>query len=129
MNKRILIIDDEAALRRVIQLTLKMTAGWEVLTASSGWEGIKKAETDQPDAILLDMMMPDLDGAETLKQLRSNLATHKIPVILLTAKVQAKQQNRFDKLGATTVINKPFDPIMLAQKIADSLEWELESSL
>lgn len=127
MNKRILIIDDEAALRRVIQLTLKMTAGWEVLTASSGWEGIKKAETEQPDAILLDMMMPELDGVQTLKQLRSNLATQKIPVILLTAKMQTKQQNRFEQLGATTVFNKPFDPIMLAQQIANSLEWKLES--
>lgn len=122
---RILIIDDEDRLRRVIQLTLKLTAGWEVLMASSGWEGLQIAETEHPDAILLDLMMPDMDGFATLVKLRENPVTANIPVILLTAKVQASDRPQFTRLGVSMVLVKPFDPNTLARQIADALNWEL----
>ena len=87
--KRLLLIDDEPTLRRITQLTLEKLAQWEVLTASSGQEGLRKAKTEQPDAILLDLMIPGMDGLETLVELRRDPSTQGIPVILLTAKVQA----------------------------------------
>lgn len=103
MAKRILIIDDEDDIREVAQLTLEAVGGFEVLTAESGSEGIKKAETEQPDAILLDVMMPEMDGITTFKQLQANSLTNNIPVILLTAKVQASDQRRFAELGISTL--------------------------
>lgn len=123
MSKRILVIDDEYPLRRVIQLALKMTAGWEVLTAGSGQEGIDKAETERPDAILLDVMMPEMDGPATLAHLRANKFTQHIPIVLLTAKVQVADQQRFTQLGVATVIVKPFEPTTLASQIAQALGW------
>lgn len=125
MTKRILIIDDEERVSRVIQLTLKITAAWEVLTATSGYEGLIKAEIEQPDVILLDLMMPDIDGLATLAELRKNPATRQIPVILLTAKIQVMPQNQLAELGVLAVLVKPFDPIKLATQIAQICSWQL----
>jgi CheY-like chemotaxis protein len=124
VTKRILLIDDEAPLRRVTQLTLKITAGWEVLTASSGLEGLNQAELEQPDAILLDLMMPEMDGIVTLKELRKNPATQHIPVILLTAKVQVNAQLQLQQLRVSAVLIKPFDPEHLVGQIKTALLWE-----
>jgi CheY-like chemotaxis protein len=74
-TKRILVIDDEDGIREIIQICLEAAAGWEVLTAASGSEGLEKAEAFQPDAILLDVMMPDMDGPTTFRQLQANAAT------------------------------------------------------
>ncbi|NJR65694.1 MAG: response regulator [Leptolyngbyaceae cyanobacterium CRU_2_3] len=123
-TKRILLIDDEAPLRRVTQLTLKITAGWQVLTAASGSEGLHQAELEQPDAILLDLMMPEMDGLVTLKKLRENPTTQHIPVILLTAKVQAIPQLQFQQLGITAVLIKPFEPEHLVEQIKTALVWQ-----
>ena len=124
-KKRILIVDDEEDIREVVQLSLELEAGWDVLTASSGKEGLASATTQQPDAILLDVMMPDMDGITTFQQLQANPATEHIPVILLTAKVQATDQRQFETLGVAAAISKPFDPIKLAPQIALVLGWEL----
>ncbi len=121
--KRILIVDDEEDIREVAQLTLEAVGGWEVLTAASGDEGLAKAEAEQPDAILLDIMMPDLDGLTTFQQLQANPVTQDIPVILLTAKVQVADRLRFAELGLTAMIFKPFDPMALADQVADVLGW------
>ncbi len=121
--KRILIVDDEEDIREVAQLTLEAVGGWEVLTAASGNEGLAKAEAEQPDAILLDIMMPDLDGLTTFQQLQANPVTQDIPVILLTAKVQVADRLRFAELGLTAMIFKPFDPMTLADQVADVLGW------
>ena len=121
--KRILIVDDEEDIREVAQLTLEAVGGWEVLTAASGNEGLAKAEAEQPDAILLDIMMPDLDGLTTVQKLQANSVTQDIPVILLTAKVQAADRLRFAELGLTAMIFKPFDPMTLADQVADVLGW------
>jgi CheY-like chemotaxis protein len=123
--KRILIVDDEELIRISTQLCLEETAGWEVLTASSGSEGLVKAEAEQPDAIFLDVMMPDMDGPTTFKKLQANPSTRHIPVFLLTAKVQASEQRQFAQLGVTRVIAKPFAPMSLAKQVAEALGWQL----
>ena len=124
--KRILIIDDEEAIQAVAQLGLKMEADWEVFTASSGLEGITQAECEQPDAILLDVMMPTMDGIATFNQLQANGQTREIPVILLTAKAQAAEQRQLQEIGVAGVITKPFNSLTLASQIAQMLHWEME---
>ena len=121
--RHLLIIDDEDDIREVAQLALEAVGGWQVSTAASGSAGLTKAAAVQPDAILLDVMMPDMDGIATFNQLQANLATKHIPVILLTAKVQAADQRRFAELGLTAVITKPFAPMELADQVADILSW------
>jgi CheY-like chemotaxis protein len=122
--KRILVVDNEEYIREVAQICLETVAGWHVLTASSGQEGLASAETEQPDAILLDVMMPDMDGVTTFQRLQENSATRHIPVILLTAKVQASDRRRYDNLGITGLIPKPFDPLQLAHQVATALGWD-----
>ncbi len=123
MTWRILVVDDEDDIREVAQLCLEMLRGWEVLTASSGSEALAKAEAEQPDAILLDVMMPDMDGLATFQRLQANIATQHIPVILLTAKVQSADRQRFAELGVTAMIAKPFNPLHLASQVAEALGW------
>src|SRR4028118_870006 len=124
--KRILVIDDAEDIREVAQVSLEMVGGWEVLTASSGREGVAKALAEQPDAILLDVMMPDQDGPTTFLQLQANNATQHIPVILLTAKALAGDRRMFADLGVVSVIAKPFEPMFLAAQVAEALGWEHE---
>ncbi|GAB4375619.1 MAG: response regulator [Elainellaceae cyanobacterium] len=125
MAKRILVIDNEQYIQEVTQICLQTTAGWQVLMAGSGQEGIAKATAEQPDAILLDVMMPDMDGPTTFQKLQENAATCQIPVILLTAKVQASDRRRYDELGVKGAIAKPFNPLQLASQIAEILGWSL----
>jgi CheY-like chemotaxis protein len=124
--RRILIIDDEDDIREVAALSLEATAGWEITTASSGAEGIRAAieATPAPDAILMDVMMPGMDGPTTFRQMQQNPAIAGIPVLLLTAKVQGVDQRRFAGLGVHAVLFKPFDPITLAAQISESLGWK-----
>lgn len=121
--KCILVIDDEKNLCTVIQACLENLGGWEVLTALSGNEGLFIAQTQQPDAILLDVMMPDMDGLTLFRELQTNPTTQTIPVILLTAKVQAVDLAQFAKLGIAGVIAKPFDPLTLAEQVASTIGW------
>jgi CheY-like chemotaxis protein len=121
--KRILIVDDEEDIREVAELTLEAVGGWEVSTASSGSEGLLLAAAEQPDAILLDVMMPEMDGVATFQKLQANPVTQKIPVILLTAKVQSAERRQFTELGVTGIIAKPFDPMTLTNQVAAALGW------
>jgi CheY-like chemotaxis protein len=121
--RRILIIDDEDDIRQVAALSLETVAGWEVLTANSGAQGIEKAAQEKPDAILLDVMMPQMDGPTTFRQMQLNPETAGIPVLLLTAKVQGVDQRRFANLGVAAVLFKPFDPLTLAEQISSVLGW------
>jgi CheY-like chemotaxis protein len=123
--KRVLIIDNEPHIQEVAQICLETVAGWQVIAADSGQEGLIKAAAEQPDAILLDVMMPDMDGPTTFQKLQENAATQKIPVILLTAKVQASDRRRYAEMGLNHVIAKPFNPINLATEIAQALGWEV----
>jgi CheY-like chemotaxis protein len=121
--RRILIIDDEDDIREVAALSLESIAGWEVATASSGSEGIRAAVADPPDAILMDVMMPVMDGPTTLKEMQNTPSIAHIPVILLTAKVQGVDQRRFAGLGVAAVLFKPFDPLTLADQMSAALGW------
>ncbi|HEX6912882.1 MAG TPA: response regulator, partial [Longimicrobium sp.] len=98
MSRKILLVDDEDDIREVAQMSLEMTAGWEVVTASSGADGLRVAAAERPDAILLDVMMPGMDGPATARALKADEGTAGIPIILLTAKVQAADRRRFDDL-------------------------------
>lgn len=122
--RHILIIDDEDDIREVASLTLEAMAGWQISTASSGAEGIEKARDLKPDAILMDVMMPGMDGPTTFREMQKDDDLAKIPVILLTAKVQGVDQRRFADLGVTTVLFKPFDPMELANQMREALGWE-----
>jgi len=122
-RKRVLVIDDEDDIREVAEATLELTEEWEVLTANSGARGVAIAEAMKPDAILLDVMMPDMDGPATLAELQRNPATKEIPVIFLTAKVQAADRRRFTELGVRGVIAKPFDPLLLGEQVREIAEW------
>ncbi len=122
MGKSILIIDDEEDVKEIAQMGLEMAADWQVITASSGQEGLELAASTQPDAILLDLMMPEWDGKETLKQLKANQKTATIPVILMTAKTQSAIASELTKLDLAGVITKPFRPLQLPEQIAAILQ-------
>jgi CheY-like chemotaxis protein len=124
MAHKILIIDDEEDIREVAALSLETVAGWTVVTANSGAQGLARAIEHQPDAVLLDVMMPGMDGPSTFRELRKNPLTSSIPVLLLTAKVQASDQRRFADLGVRAILFKPFDPLTLAQQISNVLGWK-----
>lgn len=122
---RILVIDDEERIQEVIQMSLEILNGWEVFTASSGFLGVLEAQTHQPDAILLDVSMPQLDGFATFAKLQENPTTQAIPVIFLTAKVELADRKQFAQLGIVGIITKPFDPLTLADKVMAVLELRL----
>ena len=123
MVHKILIIDDEDDIREVAALSLQTVAGWDVIMASSGAQGVARASEQHPDAILLDVMMPGMDGPTTFRELRKNPATAGIPVLLLTAKVQGSDQRRFADLGVQAILFKPFDPLTLSSQISSALGW------
>ena len=120
-QKSILVIDDDDGIREVIQICLEAIAGWNVIPAASGEEGLNLAHTHKPDAILLDVMMPHLDGVATFKQLQTDTETKDIPTILLTAKAKISEQKHYQNLGVTGVIVKPFEPYDLVAKIESLL--------
>lgn len=121
--RRVLIIDDEDDIREVAQVALETVAAWEIAVASSGKQGLAAAVAFRPDAILLDVMMPEMDGPTTFTHLQADERTRSIPVILLTAKVQSGEVRRFRESGVAAVIAKPFDPLSLADEIAAVLGW------
>ncbi len=101
-------------------------AGWEVVEAYCGAQAIESAKQCQPDAILLDVMMPAMDGPAMLGKLRTARATSHIPIVLLTAKVQAVHDGSLSHLPVAGILPKPFDPLRLARQVADALGWEKE---
>lgn len=121
--KRILIIDDEEPILAVVRGCLQDLAGWTVLSADSGAEGLRLAATKRPDGILLDLSLPEMDGAEILKRLRNDLKTARIPVILLTARSNTGDRGQFSAMGIAGAISKPFNPATLADEVAALLGW------
>lgn len=121
--KRILFIDDEEDIKTLARFCIELESDWQLMTAASGEEGLAIAEAEQPDAILLDVMMPELDGLQTLAQLQVNPKTKHIPTIFITAKAQAADRRKFYAAGAKGVINKPFDSLTLSSQIAGFLNW------
>ena len=123
MPKRILIVDDEPDIREVARVSLEAIGGHEVIDVASGADALVAAARERPDAILLDVMMPGLDGPTTFARLQESEATRDIPVIMLTAKVQATDRSRLAELGVAAVLSKPFDPMSLADEVASVLGW------
>lgn len=123
IDKRVLIIDDEETIQHVVQFGIQMISGWEVIKANSGFEGIHTAQTERLDVILLDMMMPEMDGLTTFKKLKADPITEKIPVIFLTAKLPTSDKHDFKDLGVSGVIIKPFNSLELPKQIAHILNW------
>lgn len=120
----ILLVDDEADIREVAALSLQALGGWQVSSAGGGSEAIAIARTQRPDVILLDVMMPELDGPTTLKRLRADPQTRQIPVIFLTAKARSADQLGLAQLGVSGVLTKPFDPVALSSQITAILARE-----
>ena len=114
---RILYVEDEPDIREIAQLALADLGGFELRLCASGTEALTAVETFEPDLILLDVMMPGMDGTETLAALRERLDLARIPVVFMTAKLQPEELARFRRLGAADIIPKPFDPITLPDQI------------
>lgn len=120
--KKVLLAEDEEDIQKVARMSLKFQGGVEVVVASDGEQCLKYAERESPDVILLDAMMPRLDGYETCRRLKANPATRDIPVIFLTAKTQAYEVKHGLELGAIGYLTKPFDPTTLFQQIVQLVE-------
>jgi CheY-like chemotaxis protein len=118
---KVLIVDDEPDIRRIARLGLSRVGGMEVVEAANGADGLVRAREDRPDAILLDVMMPGLDGPSTLARLREDPQTASVPVVFLTAKAIAAEVDRLKSLGAAGVLTKPFDPMTLARELRAAL--------
>lgn len=123
MAKTVLIIDDEADIREVATASLQLVGGFTVLTARSGQDGISLVRQQRPDAIILDLMMPEMDGCEVLLQLKNDPDIKDIPVVLLTAKVQGMKKEMAQAAGAAGVLMKPFDPMRLPAQLNELLGW------
>ncbi|NOQ14230.1 MAG: response regulator [Methyloprofundus sp.] len=117
LPKQILIVDDEADIRSVVQITLEISGGLEAETCSSGAAAIEFIAKTPPDLVLLDVMMPGMDGPETLKRLKAEPATASIPVIFMTAKVQPAEVEEYYRMGVAGVVSKPFNPRELVNSV------------
>lgn len=114
---RVLVAEDDPDIRAVIELALARVGGLEVVACADGAVALALASRDLPDLILLDVMMPVMDGLETLDRLKSETATARIPVVFMTARVQPRDLELYHARGALAVIAKPFDPMTLAQQL------------
>lgn len=114
---RILFVEDDPDIQAVGRLALELVGGFTVAICSSGQDALQQAPTFAPDLILLDVMMPVMDGPTTLQALRGTAATATTPVIFMTAKVQPQERAHYESLGAAGVIAKPFDPMSLSSTI------------
>lgn len=112
---KVLIIDDEDDIRQIAKFALNKVAEWDVVDSDSAEDGIRLAASERPDAILLDVLMPGMDGPTALAELKKNPATSGIPVVFLTARGLPEEINQLKKQGAAGVITKPFDPMTLAE--------------
>jgi two-component system, OmpR family, response regulator len=120
--RTILYVDDEADIREIVQLSLSLAEGVEVHTAESGAQALQLMPTLRPDLVLLDVMMPSLDGPGTLRRMREEPVTANTPVVFMTAKAMPQEIARFIELGAIAVIAKPFDPMQLSARVIEI--WE-----
>ena len=113
----IMLVDDEADIRTIAELALSSIGGWNVVLAGSGQEALTQLAKQPVDLVLLDVMMPDMDGPTVLKRMRDSETLAHIPVIFMTAKVQRREVDHFLDLGALGVVAKPFDPMQVSDQI------------
>ncbi len=120
--RKILMVEDDPDIQTVAAMALEMVGGFEVAVCPGGAEALARVEGFAPDLILLDVMMPDLDGPAVLLRLRANPATAHFPVVFMTAKARNEEVSAYSNLGALAVVTKPFDPMTLSQTL--SAIWE-----
>ncbi len=118
---KVLVIEDEPDLRELLQLSLRHFGGWDVVTAADGVEGLRLALAAKPDVVLLDMMMPGMDGMAVLAEMQRDAMLKALPVIFATAKVQTREMETYLAAGARGVIEKPFDPLTVCGRIEEIL--------
>ena len=121
--RRVLVVDDDELILEVAQMSLEVVGGWTVTTASNGQEALDRARAEQPDAIVMDVMMPRMDGPTAALALRADPVTAGIPVVLLTASVQASERATLADLPVAGVLGKPFDPMLLPAELSAILGW------
>jgi two-component system OmpR family response regulator len=121
-SKKILLVEDDDNIRLITRTSLEGLTRWSVIEANSGQVALTLAGTELPDLILLDIMMPGMDGPTTFTRLKEDAETAAIPVIFMTAKVQTQELEEYIKLGAAGVITKPIDPMLLPEQITGILE-------
>ena len=115
--RRILFVEDDPDIQMVAKMALEALGGFVVLACSSGPEALDRVDGFSPDLVLLDVMMPGMDGPATLIALRQHPAGQGVPVIFMTAKVHAQEVSHYRELGAEDVIPKPFDPLALSERV------------
>lgn len=115
--QRVLYVEDEQDIRTIAKLALEMVGGLEVKICATGEEALREAEAFAPDMVLLDVMMPGMDGPTTLQHLRAIPGLTHVPVVFMTAKVQPAEVAQYKAMGAKGVIPKPFDPMTLAAQV------------
>lgn len=121
--RKIVIVDDENDIREILRNSIELTKDWTVLEASDGLKAIELIRREMPDAIVLDVMMPSIDGREVFRRLRQDVATKSIPVVFLTASLQRHEVRALEALGPEAVLAKPFDPLTIANEISEILGW------
>jgi DNA-binding response OmpR family regulator len=123
---KIMVVDEDADLVRLIQFRLE-TDGFEVVSCGDGAAAMKLAEEEHPDLILLDIMMPVMDGMEALRQIKGHRTTGRIPIIMLTAKTDSSSVDAARAMGVAEYIMKPFDPEKLVSKVRKVLKMPMEA--
>ena len=117
MLQKVLLVEDETDIQQIAHVALEMVGGLEVAICSGGAEALEIVRRFAPDLILLDVMMPHMDGPETLRQLREMEEFRDTPIVFMTAKVQPDEVNTYRALGVVDVVSKPFDPMTLASQV------------
>jgi DNA-binding response OmpR family regulator len=120
-DARVLLVDDDPVILKLLQVNFEME-GYTVSTANDGVEGLEKARAERPDIVLLDIMMPRMDGLEVTRALKGDDATKAIPIILLSAKAQASDVKAGKDMGADDYLTKPFDPLELLDRVKELLD-------
>lgn len=119
-DAKVLLVDDDPVILKLLQVNFEME-GFTVVTASDGAEGLEKARAESPDIVLLDIMMPKMDGLQVTRALKAEDATKAIPIILLSAKAQASDIQAGREIGADDYLTKPFDPLELLDRVNELL--------
>jgi CheY-like chemotaxis protein len=122
--RTVLVVDDDDSIREIAEIALQLVGGLQVQTASGGVEALELTRRHLPDVVLMDVMMPDMDGLTTFRHMQADDDIRHIPVILVTAKVQVGARQIWDGLAISGVISKPFDPRTLAEQVGQMLGWE-----
>ncbi len=122
-TRKVLVVDDDDVIREVAKVALEVVGGWQVISVGNGADAQEIARSEQPDVVLLDVMMPGMDGPRTAASLHDDPATRAIPVVFLTAKLADPDTMNTSERNLAGIIAKPFDPMTLAAEISRLLGW------